>query len=76
MSLSSVRLFAVPWTEAHRAPLVLENSSPRILQDRILEWVAIPFSRGSCRARDALAGELFTTKPLGKPKIQIRQRDD
>ena len=36
-----------------------------ILQERILEWVAIPFSRGSSRSRDqtqvsCIAGEFFT----------------
>ena len=41
-SLSRVRLFATPWTVACQASL-----SMGILQARILEWVAIPFSRGS-----------------------------
>ena len=40
--LSLVQLFATPWTVGHQAPL-----SMGILQARILEWVAIPFSRGS-----------------------------
>ena len=44
---SHVRLFATPWTVANEAPL-----SMRILQARILEWVAIPFSRGSSQPRD------------------------
>ena len=48
-----------------------------ILQARILEWVAMPSSRGSLRPRDqtcvflmspALAGRFFTTEPPGKPK--------
>ena len=38
---------AIPWTAAQQAPL-----SIRILQARILEWVAIPFSRGSSQHRD------------------------
>ena len=38
---------ATPWTAALQAPL-----SMGILQARILEWVAIPFSRGSSRTRD------------------------
>ena len=43
-----------------------------ILQARILEWVPIPFSRGSSRPRDRiqvswLAGEFFTTEPPRKP---------
>ena len=41
-SLSRVRLFVTPWTVARRAPLSME-----ILQARILEWVAMPSSRGS-----------------------------
>ena len=46
-SLSHVRLFATPWTVAHQAPL-----SVGILQARILEWVAMPSSRGSSQLRD------------------------
>ena len=42
-----------------------------ILQTRILEWVAIPFSRGSSPPRDwtqvsYIAGRFFTTEPLAK----------
>ena len=42
-----------------------------ILQARILEWVAIPFSKGSCQSRNqiyisCLAGRFFITEPLGK----------
>ena len=41
------------------------SSVPRILQARILEWVAIPFSRGSSWSRDwtwlsCIAGRFFT----------------
>ena len=36
-----------PWTVAHQAPLSLG-----ILQARILEWVAMPSSRGSSQPRD------------------------
>ena len=53
-------LFATPWTVAHQVPLVWG-----ILQARILEWLAIPFSRGSSRPRDqtwvsCIAGKFFT----------------
>ena len=46
-----------------------------IYQARILEWVAISFSRGSSWPRiwtwvSCLAGRLFTTEPLGKPTIK------
>ena len=58
-SLSHVQLFRNLWAVAHQAPL-----SMRILQARILEWVAISFSRGSSRPRDqtrvsCIAGRLF-----------------
>ena len=58
--LSHVQLFVTPWTVAHRAPL-----STEILQARILEWIAIPFSRESSRPRDRawvshIAGRFFT----------------
>ena len=43
-----------------------------ILWARILEWVAIPFSRGSSQPRDrthvsCIASRFFTTEALGKP---------
>ena len=49
-----------PWTAAHQAPL-----SMRILQARILEWVAMPSSRRSSQPRDQtqvsyIAGRFFT----------------
>ena len=49
----------IPWTVACQAPLA------RILQARILEWVAISFSRGSSRPRNQtqvsrIAGRWFT----------------
>jgi len=46
-SFSPIWLFEIPWTVAHQAPL-----SMGILQERILELVAIPFSSGSSRPRD------------------------
>ena len=44
-SLSRVRLFATLWTAAHQAPPSIDGESHRILQARILEWVAIAFSK-------------------------------
>ena len=46
----------------------------RILQARILDWVTIPFSRGSSQPRDRtqgscisyIIGEFFTAEPPGK----------
>ena len=53
--LSHVRLFVTPWTVVHG-----------ILQPRILEWVAFPFSRGFSHPRDRtqvsrIAGRFFTS---------------
>ena len=60
-SLCCVQLFVTPWTVARQAPL-----SMRILQARILEWVAMPSSRGSSQPRDHIqvshiAGGFFTS---------------
>ena len=49
-----------PWTVARQPPL-----SMGILQARILEWVAMPSSRGSSQPRDgtqvySIAGGFFT----------------
>ena len=46
-SLSCVQLFTAPWTVAHHTPLSME-----FFQARILEWVAISFSKGSSQPRD------------------------
>ena len=45
-----------------------------ILQARILEWVPIPFSRGSSQLRDlawvsCIAGRIFTIRDTGKPSL-------
>ena len=54
----------------------LPGSSVRgILQARILEWVAISFSRGSSDpviepTSPTLAGRFFIAEPPGKPKNQ------
>ena len=69
-SLSHVQLFVNPWTVA------LPGSSVHgIFQARILEWVAIPFSRGSSRSRDithiCIAGWFFTTVSPEKPSRSI-----
>ena len=46
-----------------------------IFQAKILEWVAMPSSRGSSHPRDQvqvsrIAGEFFTSGPPGKPLTQ------
>ena len=58
--LSHVWLFATPWTVAYQAPPSMEFSRPRVL-----EWVAISFSRGSSLPKDQtrvsrIAGRCFT----------------
>ena len=50
----------------------LDSSVPGVLQARILEWVAIPFFKGSFWPRDwtqvyCIADGFFTTEPPGKP---------
>ena len=45
-----------------------------ILQARILEWVAISFSRGSSQPRDpALQADALTSEPPGKPAAVQRE---
>ena len=59
-----VRLFATPWTVACQAPL-----SMRILQARIVEWVAMPSSRGSSQTRSpALQVDSLPSELPGKPE--------
>ena len=77
--LSSVRLFVIPWTVAHQAPI-----SMGIFQARILEWVAMPSSRGSSWPRDGtqvshIAGRFFTvwaTRELGILDISILNTEE
>ena len=63
-----------PWTVAYQTPL-----SMGILQARILEWVAMPSSRGSSQLRDqtqvsyfsCIAGRLFTAELLSHWETHI-----
>ena len=55
-----VRLFATPWAVACQVPLFMG-----ILEARILEWIAMPSSRGSSQLRvqtqvSLIAGRFFT----------------
>ena len=64
--LSCVWLFATLWTN--------RLLCPRDYQARILEWVAIRFSKRSSCPRDRtpishIAGRFFTTEPAGKPHL-------
>ena len=58
--------FATLWTVAIQAPL-----STRFPRPRILEQIALSFSRGSSPPRDqtqaCIAGRFFTAEPLGQP---------
>ena len=59
--------FEIPWNAARQAPL-----SIGILQAKVLEWVALPFSRRSSQLRDQIqvshiAGRLLTYSHPGKP---------
>ena len=66
---SSVQLFATLWTIARQTPLSME-----ILQARILEWIAMPSSRGSSQPRDrthgscssCITGRFFTSELPGE----------
>ena len=62
-SLSSVQLFASPWTVACLAPPSMGFFQARILA--ILAWIAVSFSKGSSQPKDLTwvsrtAGRLFT----------------
>ena len=48
--LCCVWLFVTPWTVAYQAPPWDEEG--KIFQARVLEWIAISFSRGYSRPRD------------------------
>ena len=55
--------FVTPWTVAYQAPL-----SVGILQARILQWVAMPFSRWSSQPRDRtqvshISSRFFAIRP-------------
>ena len=47
-----------------------------ILQARVLEWVAIPFSPGTELGSPALEADSFPTEPLGKPYINTYSLSD
>ena len=71
-SLSCVWLFATPWAGCSRPG----SSVHGILQARILERVAIPFSRGSSQPRDqtwvsCIAGRFFTIWAYKWEEIQF-----
>ena len=57
---------------------LLGSSVYGTLQAKILEWVAMPFSRGSSRpgvqtCGSCIGGRFFTTKPPWKPSLTLNQ---
>ena len=69
--LSCVRLFVIQRIIAQPG-----SSVHQILPARILEWVAIPFSRGSSQTRDwthvsCIAGKFFTIWATREVQVQI-----
>ena len=66
--LSRIQLVETPWTVAYQAPLSLG-----FLQARILEWVAIPFSRRIFPTQESnpgpptLQADSLPSEPPGKP---------
>ena len=59
---SRVQLCVTPWTVARQAPL-----SMGILQGRVLQWVAMPSSRGSSQPRSpTLQADSLPSEPPGK----------
>ena len=66
-SLSCVQLFVTPWTTVRG-----------ILQAKMLEWVAYPFSRGSSRPRNwtgvsCIAGGFFTNWTIREAHDALRR---
>ena len=65
-----MQLFAIRWTVTLQAPLSVHG----ILQARILEWVAIPFSWGSSWPGDqtlAVQADSSPSEPVGKPQGRL-----
>ena len=58
---SHVRLFVIPWTVVHEAPLSMGFS-----RQKKLEWVAIPFSRGSSPSRDQTHVSYVSVSCIGR----------
>ena len=64
--LSWVQLFVTPWTK----------KIDGLLQARVLEWVAVSFSRGSSQLRDraqvsCIAGDFLPAELPGKPRTMF-----
>ena len=73
--LSHVRLFVTPWAKVHQAPLSIGFFQPEY-------WSGLPFSppgdlpdpgiEPASPVCPTVAGRLFSTEPLGKPREMER----
>lgn len=75
-SLSCVQLFATPWTIQATLCVPMDYTVHGILQARILEWVAVSFSRGLSQPKDQTqvshsAGRFFTSWTTREAQYQI-----
>ena len=71
-----VQLCPTLWDPMDYSPPV--SSVHRIFQARILKWIVIPFSRGSCWPRDrtevsCIAWDSLPSEPPEKPLIKVTQ---
>ena len=69
-------LNVVPWQPCQTLCDPMDYTVHGILQARILEWVAFPFSRGSSQPRDRtqasrMAGRFFASWATGKDNIKL-----
>ena len=79
-SLDFLHLFIItPWCPTLCNPMDFSPSGSSIhglLQGRILEWVTIPFSRGSNPGMEhgspTLQADSLQSEPLGKPNLRLR----
>ena len=76
LSCSVMSDSATPWTVAHQAPL-----SMGILQAKILEWVAMPSSRGSSQLgieprSPTLQADSLQAEPPEKPRTRVGTPND
>ena len=75
--------FSIFYSEKSESNLVMSDSlkpptdytDHGVLQARVLDWVAVPFSKGSSQLRDQtqvshIAGASLPAEPRGKPLIQ------
>ena len=71
--MQTVQSFGESQSQSGSVVSICDPPDAGILQARILEWVAFPFSRGSSQTRDwtqasRIAGGFFTSWTTGKPK--------